>query len=38
MKVHQMEKHALEKKLMDLQQDLQRESDIEREHAAFMKQ
>ena len=38
MKVHQLEKHALEKRLMDLQQDLQRESAVEKEHAAFMKE
>ena len=38
MKLQQMEKHALEKRLMDLQQELQRESIVEKEHATFMKQ
>ena len=38
MKVHQMEKHALEKRLMDLQEDLQRESAVEKEHTSFVKQ
>ena len=38
MKVQQMEKHALEKRLMDLQEDVQREPAAEKELAAFEKQ
>ena len=38
MKLQQVEKHTLEKRLMDLQQDLQRESEVEKEYAIFVKQ
>lgn len=38
MKLQQMEKHAMEKRLMDLQQDLQQESTAEKEHLALIKQ
>ena len=38
MKLQQVEKHTLEKRLMDLQQDLQRESEVEKEYALFVKQ
>ena len=38
MKLQQMEKHAMEKRLMDVQQDLQRESAAEKEHVALKKQ
>ena len=38
MKLQQMEKHTMEKRLMDLQQDLQQESTIEKEHLTLIKQ
>lgn len=38
MKLQQTEKHAMEKRLMDLQQDLQRESTAEKEYLALIKQ
>ena len=38
MKLQQMEKHALEKRLMDLQEDLHREPEVEKEYTAFVKQ
>ena len=38
MKLQQTEKHAMEKRLMDLQQDMQRESIVEKEYLTFIKQ
>ena len=38
MKLQQTEKHAMEKRLMDLQQDLQRESVVEKDYHILIKQ